>query len=74
MRLAYSGLAVGTLADGSRITTRKFAATADWHGQPRDLIVRESEGGPMIGMSLLYGSRVAFEARDDGALLVEPLS
>lgn len=71
--LSFAGLASGTLADGSRVVTRRFAAVVLWHEQPREVFVLESEGGPMIEMSLLYGNRVAIEARDGGELMIEPL-
>ena len=73
LALTFRGHAAGTLADGTRVITRRFAAWVDWHGQRRKVFALESGAGPMIGMSLLYGSRVAFDARDDGRLTIEPL-
>src|SRR5262249_60579706 len=32
-----------------------------WHGRERDVIVLEADGDPLIGMSLLYGSRVTLD-------------
>jgi clan AA aspartic protease len=71
--LAYHSEAIATLADGSRVRLRKYTGTVIWDGQERDVIVLEAEGGPLVGMSLLYGSRVTLDVVDGGPVIIEPL-
>jgi hypothetical protein len=32
----------------------------------------QADGGPLVGMALLYGSRVVLHIVDDGDVLIEP--
>jgi predicted aspartyl protease len=62
-----------TLADGSLVQLDCHRATVDWDGQPRAVLVVCADGGPLAGMSLLYGSRVTLDVVDGGAVTIEPL-
>ena len=33
----------------------------------------DADGGPLVGMSLLYGSRVTLDVVDGGPITIEPL-
>ena len=44
-----------------------------WHGQERDVLVLQVDGGPLVGMSLLYGNRVTLEIVEDGDVTINPL-
>ena len=61
------------LADGSRTTARTWEATALWDGERRTVSIMESEGEPLLGMSLLWQNRIILEARAFGDLVIERL-
>ncbi len=44
-----------------------------WYGQEREVLVLQADGGPLVGMSLLYGSRVMLEVVDNGDVTIDPL-
>ena len=61
------------LADGSRTTAHTWAATALWDGERRTVSIMESEGDPLLGMSLLWGNHIALEAKDFGGVVIEQM-
>jgi clan AA aspartic protease len=73
LRLAYHSPVLGTLADGTVVALRQYEAVVSWDGQNRDILVLEADGGPLIGMSLLYGSRVILDVVDGGLVTIQAL-
>ncbi len=67
------GLRTGFLADGREAVLNTFEAVVDWHGQRRRVTALEIRRGGLLGMGLLDGSRVTFDAVQDGRLQIEPL-
>ena len=63
-----------TLGDGNMVVLDVYLAKVLWHGQEREVLILEAEGGPLVGMSLLYGSRVMLEVVDNGDVTIAPLS
>lgn len=61
-----------TLGDGSTVAFATHIAIVVWDGQDREVLVLASEGGPLVGMSLLYGYRVVIDVVDGGIVTVEP--
>lgn len=59
------------LADGSFANIQTFQATAMWHGKERRVVVCAAEGGPLLGMSLLHGSRLFVDVVDGGAVNID---
>ena len=62
-----------TLADGERAVMNAYSGRVIWHERPRDVVVIESEDVAMVGMDLVWGSRVTLEARDGGDVSIEEL-
>lgn len=62
------------LADGRTVEVNVFLARIVWHGRERAVQVLATEGGPLVGMALLRGSRLTVDAAPDGPVLVEELS
>ena len=56
--LPYYTRTMATLADGTSVTLAIFQVTIVWHGHDRSVYILAAEGGPLIGMALLYGNRV----------------
>jgi len=73
LHLPYHSGALATLGDGSTVALRKYEATLLWEGQDRDVLVLESAGGSLAGMSLLYGSRMTLDIVDGGPVTIEAL-
>ena len=61
------------LADGSKTTIYGWSATVRWEGVLRDVLILESAGEPLLGMELLWQSRITLETRAYGPVLIEPL-
>ena len=50
-----------------------YLAKVLWHGQEQDVLALQADGGPLIGMSLLYGSRLVLEVIDNGDVTIDSL-
>jgi clan AA aspartic protease len=72
LRLPFVGHRRATLGDGSIVVLDLYLATVLWHEQAREVLVLQADGGPLVGMALLYGSRVVLHVVDDGDVLIEP--
>ena len=42
-----------------------------WHDEAREVLALQAEATPLVGMSLLWGSRVDFDAQDGGAVTID---
>jgi clan AA aspartic protease len=62
------------LADGRIVSMQSFQATVEWHGTRRDILVLAADGQPLLGMSLLLGSRVTMDVVIGGELRIEPIT
>ena len=58
LNLQLAGNRRATLGDGNTVVLDVYLAKVMWHGQEREVLVLQAEGGPLVGMSLLYGNRV----------------
>ncbi|MBI1904266.1 MAG: clan AA aspartic protease [Planctomycetia bacterium] len=72
-RLPFAGHRRGTLADGRVVVLDVYLANVIWHGQRMDVLISQTQGKPLIGMSLLQGSRLTIDAVDGGAVVIEEL-
>ena len=62
------------LANGELFEFEAFLAEVFWHGSLRDVLVLQSNSAPLLGMTLLWGSRVIVNAVTDGVVTIEELS
>jgi clan AA aspartic protease len=67
------GLKTAILADGREAILNQYEAVVDWHGGARRVPVLEVQGGALLGMALLDGSRVTFDVVENGPLRIEEL-
>jgi clan AA aspartic protease len=74
LRLPLAGTRRATLADGSIVALDVYLAIVQCHEEEREVLALQSEGGALVGMSLLYGSRVVLHVVEDGDVLIEPLA
>ena len=61
------------LANGQEVRLDSWRGTALWHNRPRRVLILQAEGEPLLGMSLLQGSRVTLDVRVDGDVLIDEL-
>ncbi len=61
------------LGDGSEVQVPVYRAEVFWHEQWRLIYVHETEGGALVGMSLLYGSILKIRVVDGGEVTIEQL-
>lgn len=74
LSLARAGTRRAALGDGQIVELDVFLGKIPWHGQEREVLVLQAEGGPLIGMSLLWGSRLILEVTDGGRVTIEALT
>ncbi len=61
------------LANGVLFEFEAFLTAVTWHGRLRDVLVLKSDSAPLLGMTLLWGSRVTVDAIIDGEVKIEEL-
>jgi len=61
------------LADGSRVILDVYEAGLLWDGSERLVEVLAMESAPLLGMALLYGSRLTVDVIDGGPITITPL-
>ena len=59
------------LATGNEAPLAEYDGVVSWHGQIRRVAVVETGGEPLLGTSLLLGSRISIEMRTGGEVLIE---
>ena len=69
--LPYADRTPVILADAREIQTSIYQGIVFWHGNNRAVRIIEIEGAPLLGMSLLSGSRLTVSARPGGIVLIE---
>ena len=62
------------LANGELFDFQVYLGAVSWHGRPSDVLVLQSDSVPLLGMALLWGSRVTMDALNDGEVGIEDLS
>lgn len=70
LRLPFVGRGAAVLADGRAVETRYYRGQVLWHGHERAVQVLSAEGGPLVGMTLLRGSRLSIDVVPGGVVEV----
>ena len=73
LKLQRAGSRHVTLGDGNVVVLDMYFAKVVWHGEEREVLALQADGGPLIGMSLLYGSRLVLEVMHNGDVTIESL-
>lgn len=73
LHLPFAGYRRGTLADGSVTRLDAYLARIVWHRQQKDVLILQATGTPLIGMSLLDGSRLTIDVVDGGHVAIDEL-
>jgi clan AA aspartic protease len=64
----------GTLGDGSTCIFDVYSGLVIWDGEYQSIDINAAETDPLVGMSLLYGYRIQFDAIEDGTVIIQALS
>lgn len=62
-----------TLADGSPGVFMVHEVAVHWHGALLHVQALEIDGGALLGMGLLHGSRLTMDVLEDGPVHIEPI-
>jgi predicted aspartyl protease len=62
------GTGRSTWANGATTPVARYLATIDWDGAQKEVVVQESEGLPLLGMSLLWGHLLMVKAEPGGSI------
>jgi clan AA aspartic protease len=60
-------------ADGTISVRSTFLGSLMWHGSPRPVVIVELDAHPLLGMSILAGSRLTVDAVPGGNVVIEEL-
>ena len=61
------------IAGGQIASFPVYRVLVDWHGQSRVVPALEMPGEPLLGMALLWGSRLTVDAVEGGAVVIEEI-
>ena len=61
------------LADGTLRVMPRYIGRAQWHGQIRDVNIIDNGSEALLGMQLLAGSNLNFDAAPGGAVIITEL-
>ena len=73
LQLRFAGYRRATLADGSATVLDVYLGTVVWHGREQDVLASQAAGTPLVGMSLLRGSRMTMDVTEGGAISIDEL-
>lgn len=71
LSVPFVGRGVAVLADGSTVETSYHRARVLWHGREREIQALVTDGGPLVGMTLLRGSVLTVAVAPGGEVTVE---
>ena len=61
------------LGDGNLVEMDVYIVTVKWQDEEREILALRADATPLVGMSLLWGSRVIFDAQDSGSVTIETI-
>ena len=61
------------LGDGNVVELDVYFVRVKWRGEVREVLALQAETTPLVGMSLLWGSRVQFDAQKGGAVAIDAI-
>ena len=59
------------LANGEHSEFQIYNGSVTWHGHPHEVHIVQSECDPLLGMTLLWGSRITVDATTHGEVTIE---
>lgn len=74
LKATEAGSHIVELGDGSIVEMESYFVHVNCFGTEREVQVIESESEPLLGMSLIWGNRVCFNAVESGEVTIQPLN
>ena len=65
---------LGTLGDGSQCAFDVYRGFIIWDGTLQEIDINASESTPLIGMAMLYGYHVKFDAIEGGTAIIQAIN
>ncbi len=62
------------LGDGHVVVLDVYMGVVLWHDREQEVMVLQADGGPLVGRSLLYGSRLTLNVQEEGVVTIQDLS
>lgn len=62
------------MGDGQVVEMDVYFLKINWRDEDREILALQTETTPLVGMSLLWGSRVGFDAEEGGAVAIDVIS
>lgn len=59
------------LGDGNLVDLDVYLVDVEWFGRRTDVLALNSDSKPLVGMSMLWGSKVMFEAVEGGEVRID---
>lgn len=73
LALSFAGTTRAVLGDGRELSVDAFEVNVLWDDQEQSVVALATEGSVLVGMALLFGSRVTLDVEDGGSVLIETL-
>jgi len=74
LSLPFAGTERVMLADGKEVSMDLYVGAVVWEEESSEVLVLGSEGGVLLGMSMLVGSRMTLDVEEDGVVTIESLA
>jgi clan AA aspartic protease len=71
--LPFHSDSTATLADDTEVMLPLHTGQVEWDGTERRVFVLSAAGSPLLGMSLLYGSRLVVDVIEGGPVTITPI-
>ena len=73
LRLPFSSIGRGLLANGDEIRFEVYRGTVQWDGEPRHIRITAADATPLVGMRLLEDHSLLVDVKDGGRVVVQPI-
>ena len=73
LEASAAGTRRAELGDGNLVEMDVYFVKVKWRDEERELLALQADTTPLVGMSLLWGSRVVFDAQDGGAVRIDTI-
>jgi len=73
LRVSSVGTRRAELGDGHIVEMDVYLVMVKWRDETREVLALQANSTPLVGMTLLWGSRVVFDAQDGGAVTIDTI-
>lgn len=73
LRASSVGTRRAELGNGNIVEMDVYLVKVKWRDEEREVLALQADATPLVGMSLLWGSRVVFDAHDGGAVTIDTI-